>query len=50
MVKVINRGKSYMLTKEEFRKYMYNLWKTAQANKQAKLDIKEERAKQEGTA
>lgn len=42
MVKVVNRGKSYMLTKEEFRKYMYNLWKTAQANKQAKLDIEKE--------
>ena len=47
MVKVINRGKSYMLTKEEFHKYMYNLWKTAQANKQAKLDIEKETSKKE---
>lgn len=50
MVKVVRRGKTYMLTKEEFRKYMYNLWKTAQANKQAKLDIKEERTKNGGAA
>lgn len=42
MVKIVNRGKTYMLTKEEFRKYMFNLWKTAQANKLAKQDIKKE--------
>lgn len=46
MVKVVNRGKTYMLTKEEFRKYMFNLWKTAQANKQAKLDIKKENGRE----
>ena len=45
MVKVKRKGKSYMLTKEQFRNYMYNLWKTAQAKKQARKDIKEERGK-----
>lgn len=45
MVKVKRKGKSYMLTKEQFRNYMYNLWKTAQAKKQARKDIKEEQGK-----
>lgn len=45
MVKIKRKGKSYMLTKEQFRNYMYNLWKTAQAKKQAKKDIKEEQGK-----
>lgn len=43
MVKVKRRDKTYMLNKEEFRNYMYNLWKTAQARKQAKEDIKKEK-------
>jgi hypothetical protein len=42
MVKVVKKGKAYMLTKEEFRKYMYNLWKTAQSKKQAKEDMRKE--------
>lgn len=45
MVKVVKRGKAYMLTKEEFRKYMYNLWKTAQSKKQAREDMRKERGR-----
>ena len=43
MVKVKRNGKTYMLTKEQFRKYMYNLWKTAQARKQAREDFRKEK-------
>lgn len=45
MVAVKKNGKTYMLTKEEFRNYMFNLWKTAQTRKQAKQDFKAEKGK-----
>ena len=45
MVKIKKGSKTYMLNKAEFQKYMFNLWKTAQAKKQARKDIKEEQGK-----
>lgn len=43
MVKVKRNGKTYMLTREQFRNYMYMLWKSAQARKQAKEDFRKEK-------
>lgn len=43
MIKLKRNGKTYMLTKEQFRNYMYTLWKAAQAKKVAKQDIREDR-------
>lgn len=45
MVTVKTKGKTYQLTKPEFQKYMFNLWKTAQARKQAKEDFRKEKGK-----
>jgi len=45
MVKIRKGNKTYMVNKAEFQKYMFNLWKTAQAKKQARKDIKEEQGK-----
>lgn len=43
MVTVKKKGKTYRLNRSEFQKYMYNLWKSAQAKKQAREDIIKER-------
>lgn len=45
MVTVTKKGKTYRLTKEEFQRYMKNLWLTAQARKTAREDIKAEQEK-----
>lgn len=42
MVKVIRKGKTYMLNKEEFIKYIFALNKKAKAIKAAKDDFNEE--------
>lgn len=43
MVKVITRKGTYMLNRDEFQRYMFNLWKSAQAKKQAREDIKNDK-------
>lgn len=45
MVMIKTKGKTYGLTKDEFRRYMFNLWKSAQARKQARLDYQKEKGK-----
>ena len=45
MVKVITRKGTYMLNRDEFKRYMFNLWKSAQTKKQAREDIKNENKK-----
>lgn len=42
MVKVKSGNKTYMLNREEFLRYMRNLWKKAQAKKTAQEDFKKE--------
>ena len=43
LVKVITRKGTYMLNRDEFQRYMFNLWKSAQAKKQAREDIKNDK-------
>lgn len=43
MIKLKRNGKTYMLTKEQFRNYMHALWKAAQAKKAARQDIEEDK-------
>lgn len=45
MVKVRSKGKTYQLSKEDFQKYMFSLWKSAQARKQARIDFQKEKGK-----
>ena len=45
MVKVKSKGKTYQLNKADFQKYMFSLWKAAQARKQAKIDFQQEKGK-----
>lgn len=48
MVTVISKGKNYRLNREEFQRYIKNLWLTAQARKTAREDMKAEREKAKG--
>ena len=42
-VKVKSKGKTYVLNREEFQKFMKSLWERSQAHKAYRADRKEEK-------